>query len=99
MNPHVKEQVRHSPNETTEINGLESSGKSLLAATALAETQKRGGVGVLISTETAEFPQFLEAVDVDLDNLLYTQLECIEDIFETTEAIIEQVRKNEKEKS
>ena len=30
----------------TEINGLESSGKSLLGAHLLAETQKKGGVGI-----------------------------------------------------
>ena len=30
----------------TEINGLESSGKSLLGAHILAETQKKGGVAV-----------------------------------------------------
>ena len=37
----------------TEITGLEQSGKSLLSAHLLAETQKKGGVAVLIDTETA----------------------------------------------
>ncbi len=37
----------------TEINGLESSGKSLLGAHILAETQKKGGVAVYIDTETS----------------------------------------------
>ncbi len=37
----------------TEITGLESSGKSLLAAHALANTQKKGGIAVYIDTEQA----------------------------------------------
>ena len=36
----------------TEINGLESSGKSLLGAHILAETQKKGGLAVYIDAET-----------------------------------------------
>ena len=35
----------------TELNGLESSGKSLLGAHMLAETQKKGGVAVYIDTK------------------------------------------------
>jgi RecA/RadA recombinase len=35
----------------TEITGLEASGKSLLAAHTLAETQKKGGLAVYIDTE------------------------------------------------
>jgi recombination protein RecA len=37
----------------SEITGLEQSGKSLLSAHILAETQRKGGVAVLIDTETA----------------------------------------------
>ena len=37
----------------TEITGLEASGKSLLAAHALADTQKQGGLAVYIDTENA----------------------------------------------
>ena len=33
----------------TELNGLESSGKSLIGAHMLAETQKKGGVAVSVS--------------------------------------------------
>ena len=36
----------------TELNGLESSGKSLIGAHILAETQKKGGVAVYVDTET-----------------------------------------------
>ena len=37
----------------TEITCLEQSGKSLVSSHLLAETQKLGGVAVLIDTETA----------------------------------------------
>ena len=37
----------------TELNGLESSGKSLVGSYLLASTQKRDGVAVYIDTETA----------------------------------------------
>ena len=43
----------------TELNGLESSGKSLIGAHILAETQKKGGVAVYIDTETAVSTEFL----------------------------------------
>ena len=46
----------------TEINGLEASGKSLLGAHILAETQKKGGVAVYIDTETSVNKEFLNAV-------------------------------------
>ena len=36
-----------------EITGLEASGKSLLAAHALADTQRKGGLAVYIDTENA----------------------------------------------
>ena len=52
----------------TEITGLEQSGKSLVSAHLLAETQKQGGVAVLIDTETAVSREFLEAIGVDISN-------------------------------
>jgi len=46
----------------TEINGLESSGKSLIGTHILAETQKRGGVAVYIDTETSVSREWLETL-------------------------------------
>ena len=46
----------------TELNGLESSGKSLVGAHLLAETQKKGGVAVYIDTETAVSEEFLGVI-------------------------------------
>jgi len=82
----------------TEITGLEASGKSLLAAHALADTQKQGGLAVYIDTENAVSREFLEAIGLDLEKMLYVPLDTIEDIFEAIESIIESVRKSSKDR-
>lgn len=79
-----------------EITGLEQSGKSLLSAHLLAETQKKGGVSVLIDTETAVNREFLEAIGVDVSKLLYVSVDTVEAIFESIEVIIEKVRVGDK---
>jgi recombination protein RecA len=81
-----------------EITGLEQSGKSLLSAHLLAETQRKGGVAVLIDTETAVSREFLEAIGVDISKLLYVSVDTVEGIFEACETIIEQVRKGDKDR-
>lgn len=75
-----------------EITGLEQSGKSLVSAHLLAETQKQGGVAVLIDTENAVSREFLEVIGVDVSKLLYVAAETVEQCFEYTETIIEKVR-------
>ena len=82
----------------TEITGLEASGKSLLAAHALADTQKQGGLAVYIDTENAVSREFLEAIGLDLEKMLYVPVDAIEDIFEAIESIIESVRKSNKDR-
>jgi recombination protein RecA len=82
----------------TEITGLEGSGKSLLAAHAIADTQKKGGLGVYIDTENALNQEFLEAIGVDIKKMLYVPLETVEDIFEAIDSIIESVRAADGEK-
>jgi recombination protein RecA len=81
-------------------NGMLShnSGKSLLAAHLLAETQKQGGVAVLIDTEMAVSREFLDAIGVDVSKLLYVSADSVEDIFEYIETIIEKVRQTSKDK-
>jgi recombination protein RecA len=82
----------------TEITGLEQSGKSLVSAHLLAETQRQGGVAVLIDTETAVSREFLEAIGVDVSKLLYVTADSVEQIFDFTETIIEKVRETSKDK-
>ena len=82
----------------TEINGLESSGKSLLGAHLLAETQKQGGVAVYIDTETSVSREFLQAIGVDLESMLYLHTETVEDIFEIIESIIVKIRESDKDR-
>jgi len=82
----------------TEINGLESSGKSLVGAHVLAETQKKGGVAVYIDTETAVSEEFLGVIGVDINNMLYLHLETVEDIFEAIEEIVTKVRESDKDR-
>ena len=79
-----------------EITGLEASGKSLLAAHALADTQKKGGLAVYIDTENAISREFLEAIGVNLKDMLYVPLETIEDIFDAMDSVVESVRKSSK---
>jgi recombination protein RecA len=82
----------------TEITGLEGSGKSLLAAHAIADTQKKGGFGVYIDTENAMNQDFLMAIGVDIKKMLYVPLETVEDIFEAIDSIIESIRTAEGDK-
>lgn len=82
----------------TEINGLESSGKSLLGAHVLAETQKKGGIAVYIDTETSVSQEFLSVIGVDFSKMLYLHLETVEDIFEAIEEIVTKVRESDKDR-
>jgi recombination protein RecA len=76
----------------TELTGLEASGKSLVGASLIATTQKRGGVAVLIDTENAVNDEFFQAVGVDMKKLVYVQHDTVEDIFDSIVNIIEKVR-------
>ena len=82
----------------TEINGLESSGKSLIGAHILAETQRKEGVAVYMDTETSVSREFLEAIGIDVGNMLYIHLETIEDIFEAIEKIVVKIRESDKDR-
>jgi len=82
----------------TEINGLESSGKSLLGAHLLAETQKKGGVAVYIDTETSVSQEFMSVIGIDMGKMLYLHLETVEDIFEAIVEIVTKVRESDKDR-
>lgn len=66
----------------TEIYGDTSTGKSLLAAHLLAETQLAGGVGVLLDSETATSLEIMEAVGVDPDEVIYSCPSTDEEVYD-----------------
>ena len=76
----------------TELTGLEASGKSLVAASILRNTQKRGGVAVLIDTENAVNEEFFSAIGLDMKKMTYVPLDTVEEIFDAIVKIIETVR-------
>ena len=84
--------------QIVELQGVEASGKSLIMAHALANTQKKGGLAVYIDTENALSEDFLRAIGVNVNDMLYIPLETIEDIFEAIENIIESIRKTSKDR-
>jgi recombination protein RecA len=81
-----------------EIAGGEGSGKSLLASYAMAETQRRGGVAILIDTEHAASMEVLNAVGVDVKKLVHIQAGTIEEVFKTMEIITNKLRASKNDK-
>lgn len=82
----------------TEITGLESSGKSLVAGHIIANTQKKGGLAIYIENETSLFKAFLETLGVDVSKMLYVNLDTVEDIFEAIEDIVTKIRLKNKDR-
>lgn len=76
----------------SEITGLEGTGKSLMAMHALANTQRRGGIAVLIDTENAVDESFLTTIGVDISKLIYCPVDAIEDAFAIIEKLITDIR-------
>jgi recombination protein RecA len=71
-----------------EIYGPESSGKTTLCLSVIAEIQRQGGNAVFIDVEHALDPRYAKVVGVDLDNLLVSQPESGEDALNITETLI-----------
>ena len=82
----------------TEIYGGEASGKSLLAAYAIRNTQKKGGIGVYFDTEAATSRDFFNVIGVDGNKMLLVNMDLIEHIMESIENIVEKVRRTDKDK-
>ncbi len=62
-----------------EIYGPESSGKTTLALSAIAEVQRGGGTAMIIDTEHALDPSWAATLGVDLDQLYMSQPDTGED--------------------
>ena len=71
-----------------EIYGPESSGKTTLCLSVIAEAQRRGGNAVFVDVEHALDPRYAKVVGVDLDNLMVAQPESGEDALNITETLI-----------
>ncbi|MDR1498093.1 MAG: recombinase RecA, partial [Puniceicoccales bacterium] len=71
-----------------EIYGPESSGKTTLCLSIIAEIQRRGGNAVFVDVEHALDPRYAKVVGVDLDNLLVSQPESGEDALNIAETLI-----------
>ena len=56
-----------------EVFGPESSGKTTLTLTIIAQAQKRGGLAAFVDVEHALDPQYARKLGVDLDDLLVSQ--------------------------
>ena len=71
-----------------EIAGLESTGKSYMAAQIAANAQKMGVDVVYFDSESAIDPAFLERAGCNLENLYYVQAVSVEMVLETIENLM-----------
>lgn len=74
--------------KVTEIAGLESTGKSYMAAKIAANAQKMGIDVVYFDSESAIDPAFLARAGCDLGTLLYVQAQSVEFVLETIEDLL-----------
>jgi recombination protein RecA len=71
-----------------EIYGPESSGKTTLALSALAEMQKQGGVAAFVDAEHALDPQYAQKLGVKVSELLISQPDNGEQALEITDMLV-----------
>jgi recombination protein RecA len=71
-----------------EIYGPESSGKTTLANSVVAQAQKKGGLAAFIDAEHAFDPEYAKKLGVNLDELLISQPDTGEQALEIVETLI-----------
>ncbi|MFA5146372.1 MAG: recombinase RecA [Candidatus Omnitrophota bacterium] len=71
-----------------EIFGPESSGKTTLTLSIIANAQKAGGQAAFIDAEHAFDPAYAKKIGVNLDNLLMSQPDTGEQALEITETLV-----------
>jgi recombination protein RecA len=71
-----------------EVYGPESSGKTTLTLTAIAQAQSLGGLAAFIDVEHALDPQYAKKLGVNLDDLLISQPSSGEEALQICEALI-----------
>ena len=72
----------------TEIAGLESTGKSFMAAQIAGNAQKMGMNVIYMDSESAIDPGFLERAGCDISELIYVQAQSVEHVLETVENVL-----------
>ncbi len=71
-----------------EVYGPESSGKTTLTLSIVAQAQKLGGIAAFIDAEHAMDPVYSRKLGVDVDNLLVSQPDSGEEALEIAEALV-----------
>jgi recombination protein RecA len=71
-----------------EVYGPESSGKTTLALSVIAQAQKRGGIAAFIDAEHALDAEYARKLGVDIDNLLVSQPDNGEQALEIAEMLV-----------
>ena len=71
-----------------EIYGPESSGKTTLTLSVIAQAQKRGGTAAFIDAEHALDPSYAQRLGVDVDNLLVSQPDTGEQALEIADMLV-----------
>ena len=71
-----------------EVYGPESSGKTTLTLTAIAQAQKRGGLAAFIDVEHALDPSYARKLGVKLDDLLVSQPSSGEEALRICETLV-----------
>lgn len=71
-----------------EVFGPESSGKTTLAMSIVAQAQKLGGLAAFVDAEHAFDPEYARNIGLDLDNLLISQPDTGEQALEIVETLV-----------
>ena len=71
-----------------EIYGPESSGKTTLALSVIAQSQKKGGTCAFIDAEHALDPSYAKKIGVDVENLLVSQPDSGEQALEIADTLV-----------
>ena len=71
-----------------EIFGPESSGKTTLALSVIAQAQKKGGTCAFIDAEHALDPAYAKKIGVDIDSLLISQPDAGEQALEIADTLV-----------
>ena len=71
-----------------EIYGPESSGKTTLALSVIAQAQKKGGTCAFIDAEHALDPGYAKKIGVDIENLLISQPDAGEQALEIADTLV-----------